>query len=145
MPPPNNMLTSEHRVSTRIAVRERRCAPNDDVRLCAVALDVHASSAARRSAAADRRGGVDRRAGRPPNRSAPASRAAVVVHVTRDRDDDVLGMVRALVQLAQIAHARARRHRLARAENRVAVGVLRPTAPRCAARRRDRPACRRPC
>ena len=143
MPPPSSMLDEHQRVAPRIAVRARsacraRCA-SARPRARRAAPSARAARRRRRRRAASRRRAA-RRA--QPVRSSTSS-SCVVLDVPRRGDDELRRMIRALVQLAE---GRGRR---ARTPSRACRGSssrtdARPTAPRCAARTRDRRACRPP-
>ena len=143
MPPPSSMLSSD--IAWR---RGSPCATvgaaEDDVRLRAVALDVTPRSAAAATGAGTiepRR--VARRCVQSTRCARSASSSASCSTLPGGGDDELRGMIRALVQRAKIRRRAARRPCPACRGSSSRTGA-RPTAPRCAARRRDRRACRPP-
>ncbi len=84
-------------------MRNRRRAEHE-VGLCRVALDVQGLRRARHRCLRWRGRRIATRNVRPTG-SLERLEQSIVVHVTRNRDHDVLGMVRPLVQLAEIANA----------------------------------------
>ena len=129
----------------RHSAADRRAAPvgcPSTMCVCAtVALDVaRGSAAARTGVGDDRRLRLAAAARRPSPCARSISSSSSCSTLPAAATTMCSRVIRARVQRAQVVHAH-RADRLARAEDRVAVRMLRPTAPRCAARRRDRPAC----